>query len=444
MKRSMLVVAAVMGLVTMARAQEPAPAAATTPQAIQRRGWFGISLSCGDCFIQRGAGRVAYVQRPQIDWVESRSPAYDAGLRSGDTLVAVNGAAITTPEGFEQFANAVSGTSVRLTVRRAGQERDVNVTPIDSPSNAAAQTTAEFYNRFARVAATRGLQALRNAFRSPLGWLGMGLECEQCSVTGLRSRYSSITFRAAPAILTVDVDGPAHRAGLRRGDTLTTIDGIDLTTNEGGRAFAAVEPGQHVTLGVRRGGAERHVALIAVARPDATPEELAAYDEYKRARDSSDAYYRQTLTTSVAQAQAQLRLLEATLRDMDASRSSADSTRRQLQSIDSLMRVLRLLERRKYNMSGFDFAFAYPNVSVNVNPMPAMPPMAPMAPMGPTGIGVGVGGGVVAPLRYSGRLGTVNIEGRSYGPISTQELGDSVVVVNTGGAQIRIYTRPNR
>jgi len=235
-------------------------------------------------------------------------------------------------------------------------------------------------------------------------------------------------------VLTVDVDGPAHRAGLRRGDTLTTIDGIDLTTNEGGRAFAAVETGQRVVLGVRRGGAERRVTLIAVARPDATPEELAAYEEYKKARDSSDAYYRQQLTSSVAQATTQLRALEASLRDMDASRAASDSTRRQLYSIDSLMRVLRSLERRKYSTSGFDFAFT-PSASAMAY---AMPPMAPMA------VAPQVNVNVVMPLRYSGRLGSVNIEGRSFGPLSTQEVGDSVVVVNTGGAQIRVYLRPNR
>ena len=49
---------------------------------------------------------------------------------------------------------------------------------------------------------------------------------------------------------------------------------------------------------------------------------------------------------------------------------------------------------------------------------------------------------MIAPLRYSNRLGQVNVEARSYGPINTQEVGDSMIVVNTGGAEIKVYLRP--
>ncbi len=404
-----------------------------------RRGWFGIQLE--ENVIQRGPGRVAYVQRPAINWVESGSPAYQAGLRNGDTLVSINGLAFTTPEGFEAFATAVPGTAVRLVVRKAGQEREVSVTPMD---NSTSVTTQDFYMQRLRTAQRLGLTALRNAFRSPLGWLGMGLECEQCSVTNFGQRMRSASFRQPPAVLTVDVDGPAHRAGLRRGDTLTTIDGVDLTSREGGRAFADVEPGQRVTLGVRRGGAERRVVLVAVARPDATAEEIAAFDEYKRSRDSSDASYREILAASTARAQLSIRELERALREMDNSRSAADSTRRVMGSLDSIMRLLRQLERRKYNESGFDFSFAAPNINVAprayAGPVPPTPAMAPMAPMATTMSGMAAS----FPLRYSGRLGTVNIEGRGYGPINATEVSDSLIVINTGTAEIKVYVRPNR
>lgn len=419
-----------------------APAAAQVGSGVgvgagQRRGWFGIQLA--ENVIQRGPGRVAYVQRPAINWVESGSPAYQAGLRNGDTLVSINGLAFTTPEGFEAFANAVPGTAVRLIVRKAGQEREVSVTPIDNPSSA---TTQDFYMSRLRTAQRMGLTALRNAFRSPLGWLGMGLECEQCSVTNFGQRMRGASFRQPPAVLTVDVDGPAHRAGLRRGDTLTTIDGVDLTSREGGRAFADVEPGQRVTLGVRRGGSERRVVLTAVARPDATQEEIAAYDEYKRSRDSSETSYRDMITASVARAQAGMRELERALREADNSRAASDSTRRVMGSLDSIMRVLRMLERRKYSDNGFDFSFNT-NIAPRVfaaTPVPTMAPMPPMPTMAPTPMAM-VGN---APLRYSGRLASVNVEGRGYGPINATEVSDSLIVINTGTAEIRVYVRPNR
>ena len=434
MTRKILVVAALMGMALPAAAQVGASAGAGMGVGV-RRGWFGIQLT-EENVIQRGPGRVAYLQRPAISWVESGSPAFQAGLRSGDTIVSINGQSITTPEGFEAFANALPGTPVRVIVRKAGQEREVSVTPIENASSA---TTQDFYMSRLRTAQRLGLTALRNAFRSPLGWLGMGLECEQCSVTNFGQRMRSATFRQPPAVLTVDVDGPAHRAGLRRGDTLTTIDGVDLTTREGGRAFADVEPGQRVTLGVRRGGSERRVVLTAVARPDATAEEIAAFDEFKRSRDSSESFYREQLTSSVARAQAGMRELERALRELDNSRTAADSTRRVMGSLDSLMRVLRMLERRKYSESGFDFAFTTPSFAprVFVAPVPPMAAVAP-TPMASTMPGMAAN----FPLRYSGRLGSVNVEGRSYGPINTTEMGDSLIVINTGTAEIRVYLRP--
>jgi membrane-associated protease RseP (regulator of RpoE activity) len=443
MKRSVIALAAALALAAPAAAQVSAGVGGGVGVGVGvRRGWFGIQLE--ENVIQRGPGRVAYVQRPSISWVESGSPAYQAGLRSGDTLVSINGLAFTAPEGFEAFANAVPGTAVRIVVRKAGQEREVSVTPIDNPSST---TTQDFYMQRLRTAQRLGLTALRNAFRSPLGWLGMGLECEQCSVTNFGQRMRGASFRQPPAVLTVDVDGPAHRAGLRRGDTLTTIDGVDLTSREGGQAFSAVEPGQRVTLGVRRGGAERRVMLTAVARPDATQEEIAAFDEYKRSRDSSDASYRELLAASTARAQVSIRELERALREMDNSRSAADSTRRVMGSLDSLIRVLRMLERRKYSESGFDFSFNMPNVTPRAFAMPspaAIAPMAPTAPTTPAAAMAPMAYAGSAPLRYSGRLGAVNVEVRSFGPNNTQEVGDSLIVINTGSAEIKVYLRPNR
>lgn len=409
----------------------PTPAWAQGQDNGPRRGWFGIQLSCDECFVQRAPGRVAYAQRPAISWVESNSPAYNAGMHSGDTIITVDGLAITSPEGFERFANALPGQNVRVGLRRNGQEREVTVVP--SARNDVS-TTADFYNQRLRTAQRNGLQALRNAFRSPLGWLGMGIECEQCSVTNFGMRQRGWTFRAPPAVLTVDVDGPANRAGLRRGDTLTAIDGTDLITPEGGRAFAQVEPGQRVTLTFRRAGAERRVTLAAVARPDATPEELAAFDEYKRTRDSSDAAYRQILTAAVARSQTEMRELERQLLEMQNNRTgTVDDSRRRLMVIDSILRQLRAAERQR--LAGTDMA-AY-----SVSGMAMSGPMiAPMAPMPST---MAIRPGVVYPLRYSNRLGTVaNVEARSAGAVNVSEVGDSLIVVTGPGFEVKVQKRP--
>jgi serine protease Do len=82
----------------------------------------------------------------------------------------------------------------------------------------------------------------------------------------------AIGLRAASGALVADAqaNGPAARAGLRRGDTITSVDGQpvkdarDLT-----RRIAGVKPGQTVKLTVFRDGRERSVAIEVGRQPAA-------------------------------------------------------------------------------------------------------------------------------------------------------------------------------
>lgn len=434
MMRGWLVAAVLFGSAATAVAQDRNSAASAIAD---RRGWFGISLSCEDCYVQRGQGRVAWATAPSVVTVETGSPAFEAGLRNGDTLVSVEGHSTTTPEAFERFAMARPNEPIRLTVRRNGVERDVTVVPA---MRASAATVRDYYNQRLRIAQSRGINALRSAFRSPLGWLGMGMECEQCSVTdfGVRRAWR---FRAPPAVTAIDVDGPAHRAGLRRGDTLTAIDGVDLTTPDGGRAFAEIEPGQRVTLTVRRAGREMRIPLVAVARPDASPEELRVFEEYRRMRDSVESEYRMVYSAALARAQVAMREAERLLREASLGRAHIDSSRRWIVSIDSVLRAL-LRDRSRLIGEAFSGGIAYP-VPFEV---PLSPPVAPVAPvpspapsLAPSRVTT------VHPLRYSGRVGNVNVEVRAPAGVNAQEVGDSLIVVLApGGVEVKIQQRGRR
>jgi hypothetical protein len=73
-------------------------------------------------------------------------------------------------------------------------------------------------------------------------------------------------FREPPEIYQVDAQSQAFRAGIRRGDVITRIDGVEIISSEGGRKFGQVRPGQSVRFTTRRGSSTRTHQLRAEAR----------------------------------------------------------------------------------------------------------------------------------------------------------------------------------
>lgn len=71
-------------------------------------------------------------------------------------------------------------------------------------------------------------------------------------------------FSTEPRVWELEPGGPAARA-LREGDQITSIDGVLITTREGGRRLANLRPGVAVRLGIRRDGAETFVRVVPEA-----------------------------------------------------------------------------------------------------------------------------------------------------------------------------------
>jgi len=89
-----------------------------------------------------------------------------------------------------------------------------------------------------------------------LGTLGIsGLDCVgECSVTlTSEGREENWVFSTEPRIFTIKDGGPADGI-LEPGDYLVAIDGVLITTREGGRRYADLEPGEIVTVRYRRDG----------------------------------------------------------------------------------------------------------------------------------------------------------------------------------------------
>lgn len=101
-------------------------------EAAAGRGWIGITFSY-DPTVQPPDD--AETARPiQIDDVFEGSPADRAGIQPGDSVVSVDGQAVN-PESFRRFgAQLRPDQTVRLTLRREGRTREVELEAGERPS----------------------------------------------------------------------------------------------------------------------------------------------------------------------------------------------------------------------------------------------------------------------------------------------------------------------
>lgn len=225
---------------------------------------------------------------------------------------------------------------------------------------------------------------------SPRGWFGIGLQCSDCSIT----REDSVSvwhFHQPPTIQYVDPDGPAAKAGLRRGDVLTRVDGILITKDEGGRRFGAVEPDGEVRWTYERDGKTFVAKLVAEERPR-RPVVLAP-----------------EVTAELEASLAKLRAEQDLLREESKSRRSHARSLRQMEEAErALERTRESLLRRGLTPSA-DAPMAYTIGRRSQN------------------------------LRYQGSIGGSEVEVRgSASIVVSEDKGDEELTITTPDATIRI------
>jgi len=416
-------------------------------------GNIGIDVRCSDCLYHydRGEDRWSWYFRaePKITDVKRDGPSRGR-LRSGDVIVALDGMLITTPRAGERMANLIPGRATEVTVRRNGRQVPYAVTPDPRCRKSNPSPTPPL----APVAATPAIGPLPpipalvpKAPTPPLpptsltrSWFGFGLSCDECTLARIRGedleeartryvravrRHASASERAAlrarvealeeggyrwtfhtpPRLYSVDPDGPADRAGLRRGDVLTHIDGVSLTSEAGGTRLAQVRPGQRVSLVYRRGDAVRTTSIRAAEPPDATSHALAL-SELARLQQSVGRIQSLSNEANVRTEAAALRAhLEALQAQSELQRGETERLRQDL---------LRSLVAPSREPVGVLRARPAPDV---VEPVE----------------------GRVYPLRYSGVLQDVNVVVRSRGSVVVsrdEETGE--LVITTSDAVIRM------
>jgi regulator of sigma E protease len=161
--------------------------------------------------------------------VAESSPAATAGLRTGDTIVAVDGRPVAYWEDLDRAVAQSSGRPLELRVRRDGTEQTVTVTP--------------------------RLRTMPDPiFREPREvWdLGAGPQL-------------------LPAITSVGPGSPAERAGLRPGDVVVSVAGQRLYTHEDLLEAIRARAGQSFELGIERDGAPLTLTVTPEPVQERTP-----------------------------------------------------------------------------------------------------------------------------------------------------------------------------
>jgi S1-C subfamily serine protease len=186
----------------------------------------------------------------RITQVISGSPADDAGLKKDDVITAVDGRSVKSVDDVQSaLENKSPGDRVTFSVRRDGQDEEVAVT-------------------LGRRAEALPVQpVLPGHMAQP--YLGVRL----ADITPEIQKELGLARDHGVAIVEVDTEGPAQKAGLRRGDVILTIGSQQVETAEEARnAILDHDPGDSVSVRVQRGSDELSIQVELGTRPGISPE----------------------------------------------------------------------------------------------------------------------------------------------------------------------------
>jgi hypothetical protein len=249
----------------------------------------------------------------------------------------------------------------------------------------------------------------------PRGWFGIGLHCENCSISTDDSTGAPVwRFRSAPEIYSVDRDSPADKAGVKQGDVLQELDGVPITSVQGGRRFGAVKPKDTVRWTLERDGKVRTVTLTAEDHPD--------FDwDSGDSEEMRDAL--QKLAREHEKLSSEMLKLESK-GDLEAYQRALKDTEREMES------VLREFQRAqsKYR-SSWTRGWGGWGRAAPIAPQPPQPPQPPQAPAAHGR----------RHLRYQGSIAGSDVEVRGSGAVAvTEDREAGELVITTPEATIRV------
>ena len=202
------------------------------------RGWLGVQIQPVTDEIAESMGLTG-AKGALVSDVTDNSPAAKAGVRTGDTVVSVNGTEILEPKDLaRRIAQIKPGEPVDLTVIRDGKPTTVSVEIGSMPSDA-------------------DLSKAPSVKPAPASLSSLGLSLEQ-EPTG-----EGVTVTA------VDPGSAAEEKGLRVGDTILQLNGRDVADVDDFKREldTATRSGQKKVLMLVRTGDRQRFLAMAVEKP---------------------------------------------------------------------------------------------------------------------------------------------------------------------------------
>ena len=205
------------------------------------RGWLGIQIQALDEDLARSLG-VQGTDGALVSDVRSGGPGDKAGMKPGDVITRVNGAAVHTSADVAEAISALApGENAKLEVVRDGHDRTLETRVGTFPDG------------------KEGASAAHGAERGRLGLSLQPLDDGSAARLDLPRGMNGLVVRD------VEPGSAAEASGLRSGDVIVSVDGREVSSRD---AFEkAVDGSRPARVRVYRGGGY----LFLVLRPDEAP-----------------------------------------------------------------------------------------------------------------------------------------------------------------------------
>jgi serine protease Do len=202
------------------------------------RGWLGVQIQPVTDEIAESMG-ITGAKGALVSDVTENSPAAKAGIRTGDTVVSVNGTEVLEPKDLaRRVAQIKPGEPVEITVIRDGKPTNLSVEIGTMPADIEV-----------------GEAPIVKPSPASLSSLGLSLEKSDGG--------EGVTITA------VEPGSAAEEKGLRTGDTILQLNGRDVASVEAvrGELDRATKSGQKKVLMLVRSGDRQRFVAMAVDKP---------------------------------------------------------------------------------------------------------------------------------------------------------------------------------